>query len=103
MKKTNKPAIHPHETLMEKIGDTVSHMKDVIAEQKDHLVEAVSTKVVAVKKAIRNLKKKNKPAARKKASEKIAGESNKKISTENSRKKIKAIIGKRQLRKNSLH
>ena len=50
MKKTNKPAIHPHETLMEKIGDTVSHMKDVIAEQKDHLVEAVSTKVVAVKK-----------------------------------------------------
>jgi len=71
MKKTNKPAIHPHETLMEKIGDTVSHMKDVIAEQKDHLVEAVSTKVVAVKKAIRNLKKKNKPAARKKPAKRL--------------------------------
>ncbi|MEJ0101727.1 MAG: hypothetical protein WDO19_03810 [Bacteroidota bacterium] len=43
MKKENKPA-EADKTILEKIGDTISNVKDVIVEKKDELVEVVQEK-----------------------------------------------------------
>lgn len=55
-------------TFMEKIGETVSHVKDIIVEKKDDLVDAVENKVTSIKKAIK--KRKTKPVRRKVAAKK---------------------------------
>jgi hypothetical protein len=60
-------------SLMEKIGETMSHVKDVIVEKKDDLVEVVEQKVTSIKNAIGRKKKKTTPrkaATKKKAAAK---------------------------------
>jgi hypothetical protein len=80
-------------SLLEKIGDTVGHVKDVMLEKKDELVDAVQEKVRVVKKKIGGTKKKATPrkaAARKKAATKKQPAAKKKGAKKKSATKKKA-------------
>jgi len=70
MAKSKKPAAGKAEqTTMEKIGDTVSHIKDILVEKKDQLVEVIEEKAADLKGALKKFKKKK--AAKKKAVKKV--------------------------------
>ena len=59
MAKSKKPAAGKAEqTTMEKIGDTVSHIKDILVEKKDQLVEVIEEKAADLKGALKKFKKK---------------------------------------------
>lgn len=63
---------HHQPSLLGKISTAVSHIKDVIIEQKDHLVEAVEHKATDIKKAIKKVGNKKKVARKKTTGKKTA-------------------------------
>jgi hypothetical protein len=67
-KKTATPkATEPQKTLMEKIGEQASHLKDEIIAGKDHLVEIAEEKFADVKSTIKKYTAKKKAVVKKKS------------------------------------
>jgi hypothetical protein len=65
----------PEKTLLEKIGEQATHLKEEIIEGKNLFVEAATEKIAAVKKTIAAYKASKKPVAKKavkKAAKKVA-------------------------------
>ena len=63
-KSTSKKAAKK-KTVMEKIGDTASHLKEELVIGKDHLLEMAGSAIDSVKSTIQNIThKKKKPAAK---------------------------------------
>jgi hypothetical protein len=61
-------------TLLEKVGDKASHLKDEIVAGKDHVVEFAGEAFESIKEGVKHLieKKKPKKTAKKKAIKKVA-------------------------------
>ena len=61
-------------TLLAKVGDTASHLKDGIVAGKDHVVEFAGEAFESIKEGVKHLveKKKPKKTAKKKAIKKVA-------------------------------
>ena len=61
-------------TLLSKVGDTASHLKDGIVAGKDHVVEFAGDAFESIKEGVKHLveKKKPKKTAKKKAIKKVA-------------------------------
>ena len=61
-------------TLLEKVGDTASHLKDELVAGKDHVVEFAGEAFASIKEGVKHLfeKKKPKKTAKKKAIKKVA-------------------------------
>ncbi|RYG30982.1 MAG: hypothetical protein EOO01_36010, partial [Chitinophagaceae bacterium] len=55
MSKARKKKPAP-KSFFDKIGDTLSHVKDAVVEKKDDLVDAVEDKVAAFKEALQERK-----------------------------------------------
>jgi hypothetical protein len=62
----------PQKTLMEKIGEQATHLKDEIIAGKDHLVEIAGEKFADVKSTIKKYTAKKKAVAKKPAVKKVA-------------------------------
>ena len=72
-KKVVKRSAHK-KTLLEKVGDTASHLKDELVAGKDHVVEFAGEAFESIKEGVKHLveKKKPKKTAKKKAIKKVA-------------------------------
>jgi len=72
-KRTSKKS-SPKKTLLEKVGDTASHIKDEIVTGKDHVVAFAGEAFDSIKEGVKNLvqKKKPKKAIKKKSVKKAA-------------------------------
>jgi len=72
-KKVAKKAVQK-KTLLEKVGDKASHLKDGIVAGKDHVVEFAGEAFESIKEGVKHLveKKKPKKTAKKKAIKKVA-------------------------------
>ena len=82
-----KQATAEHEkTLMEKIGEQASHLKEEIIAGKDHLIEAAENKIASVKETIKKYQ-----ARRKKAAKKVTKKSVNKAASAPVKKAVKKI------------
>ena len=88
-------------TLLQKIGEQVSHVKDKLIEEKNHLAHIASETTEAIKEKIHDLRtaKNNKPAPRKKSAKKTASQPVRKSVKKTPAKKVKKVVSKKAVRK----
>jgi hypothetical protein len=86
-------------TLMEKISDQASHLKEELIAGKDHLVELGAEKIASVKTAIKDYSDRKKKAAKKSAPKKSAPK--KSVTKKSAPKKATKKPGKKAAKKSA--
>lgn len=87
MAKQRATAKRNEKTLLEKISDQASHLKEELIAGKDHLVELGAEKIASVKTAIKDYSDRKKKAAKKSAPKKSAPKKSAKKSAKKAAKK----------------
>ncbi len=91
----------PSPSLLQKIGKQMSHIKDKLIEEKDHLAHIAIETAEAIKEKVHDLRaaKKKKTAPKKRAAKKVVRRPVKKAAKKAPAKKVKKAVSKKAVKK----